>query len=272
MTTTGTPIRWPLRAWLFVEVCFGVAAVLAIGVSPENSATNFAWPIRPAVMASVLGAFYITTAPLFLLPLFARRWERIRVMILPAALFCVIQLVATFLHWEKFTVGSTPFVVWFASYVLPPPILVAAYVWHQRMAKGRPDPSEEPFPGWLRTLCLACGGVLTAIGAACFAWPAMLIPRFPWTLTPLTTRSLCAWLVLFGTLLLCMARENDRTRCRLASLMTIFALPALVMQMLRFPSEVNVSSPALWIGLGLFAVVFFCGLCMARGSWRADLR
>ncbi len=271
MSTQGTPIRWPVRAWLGVEVCFGVAAVLAIGVAPQDSATNFAWPIRPAVMAAVLGAFYITTAPLFLLPLFARRWEMIRVMILPAALFCAIQLLATFLHWEKFTVESRPFAVWLASYVLPPPILVAAYVWQERTARGRTVDSGETFPGWLRALCLACGGALVLLGASCFAAPALLVPRFAWVLTPLTTRSMSAWLILFGTLLVCMVRENDRTRCRLASLMLIFALPALIVQMLRFREEVNAASPALWVGLALFAVAFVCGLCVARGSWRAAM-
>jgi hypothetical protein len=257
---------------LGVEVCFGVAAVLAIGVSPEGSATNFAWPIRPTVMAAVLGAFYITTAPLFLLPLFARRWEMIRVMVLPAALFCAIQLVATFLHWEKFTVDSRPFTVWFASYVLPPPILAAAYVWQQRQAGTRPPDPSEAFPGWLRVCGLVAGGLLTLIGAIGFAYPALLIPRFSWTLTPLTTRSLCAWLVLFGTLLLFMVRENDRTRCRLASLMLIFALPALIVQMLRFRGEVDTGSPALWVGLGLFAIAFLCGLGLARGSWQQAMR
>ncbi len=41
MNTQGTPIAWPLRAWLAVEVLFGIGAVMAIGVSPEDSATNF---------------------------------------------------------------------------------------------------------------------------------------------------------------------------------------------------------------------------------------
>src|SRR5687767_12923163 len=134
MNAPGTPIAWPLRVWLAVEVLFGIGAVLAIGVSPADSATNFAWPIQPVVMAAVLGAFYMSSALLFLLPLFAKRWEMIRVMILPTGIFSTIQLIATFLHWEKFSVGTTPFYVWFASYLLPPPIFVAAYLWHQRKA------------------------------------------------------------------------------------------------------------------------------------------
>jgi hypothetical protein len=60
----------------------------------------------------------------------------IRIMILPTALFSTIQLAATFLHWDKFTIGSTPFYVWFASYLLPPPIFIAAYLWHQRKIKN----------------------------------------------------------------------------------------------------------------------------------------
>src|SRR5687767_15895209 len=134
MNAPGTPIAWPLRAWLAVEVLFGIGAVMAIGVSPADSATNFSWPIQPVVMAAVLGAFYMSSALLFLLPFFAKRWEMIRVMILPTAIFSTVQLIATFLHWDKFSVGTTPFYVWFASYLLPPPIFVAAYVWHQRRA------------------------------------------------------------------------------------------------------------------------------------------
>ena len=109
MNSQGTPIALPLRIWLAVEVLFGIGAVLTIGVSPADTKTNFAWPIQPVVMGAVLGAFYASSALLFLLPLFAKRWEMIRVMILPTALFASIQLVATFLHWDKFSVGTTPF-------------------------------------------------------------------------------------------------------------------------------------------------------------------
>lgn len=272
MTTEGTPISWPLRAWLGVEVLFGIGASLSIGLSPEASATNFAWPIRPAVMAAVLGAFYITTAPLFLLPLFARRWEMIRVMVLPAALFCVLELVATFLHWDKFTVGSRPFLVWFASYVLPPPVFVAAYVWHQRRARTVPVVIEERFPRWLRIACRACGGTLSLCGALGFVVPTLLLSAAPWAMTPLTMRALCGWFVVYGTLLLSMAHEDDRSRCRLASLMAVLALPILVLQMLRFSSQVDWSRPALWVGLALFTTVAICGTALARGSWREVLR
>ena len=271
MISQGTPIAWPLRLWLAVEVLFGIGAVLAIGRDPANSATNFAWPINPVVMAAVLGGFYISSAPLFLLPLFAKRWENIRVMILPAALFCTVQLAATFLHWDKFSIGTTPFYVWFASYLLPPPIFLAAYLWHQKKASAEINLSNDPIPPWLNRLLVIFGGLLTTVAALVFLFPNLLIPIFPWQLTPLTARSLSGWLIAVGTLMLSMARENDRTRARLATPMLILLLPVLLIQMLRFAAQVNWGNPVLWIGLLLLGVAGFCGLYLANGSWREAL-
>jgi hypothetical protein len=271
VTPQGTPIAWALRLWLAVEVLFGIGAVLAIGRAPAESATNFAWPIQPAVMAATLGAFYITSAPLFLLPLFARRWENIRAMILPTALFSTVQLAATFLHWDKFSVGTIPFYVWFASYLLPPPIFVIAYLWHQRRADSQAVRSDETIPSWLHRLLVICGSLLTVISILTFFFPAFLISVFPWQLTPLTARSLSGWLIVVGTIMLWISRENNRTRARLATPMLILILPALLMQILRFAEQVDWSSPVLWTGFLLFAIVGFCGLYLASGSWREAL-
>jgi len=271
MTSQGTPIAWPLRLWLAVEVLFGVGAVMAIGISPADTKTNFAWPIQPVVMAATLGAFYITSAPLFLLPLFAKRWEMIRAMILPAALFSTVQLVATFLHWDKFSVGTPPFYVWFASYLLPPPIFVAAYLWHQRQAASRSVTSAEPIPLWLNRLLVVCGSILTLGAILVFLFPELLIPIFPWQLTPLTARSLSGWLIAVGTIMLWMSRENDQTRVRLATPMLILILPALLLQILRFADQVNWGNLVLWLILLLFGIVGFCGLYLANGSWQEAL-
>jgi hypothetical protein len=265
-----TIIAWPLRAWLAVEVLFGLASVIAVGFAPANSKVNFAWPIQPVVMAAVLGAFYISTAPLFLLAVFAKRWEMIRVMILPSALFSTVQLAVTFLHWEKFSLGTIPFYVWFASYILPPPIFVTAYWWHQRQVGSSAGSGDDPLPLWLLRMFLICGAGLTAVAVLVFVFPNLLIPYFPWKLTPLTARSLCGWLIAVGTLMLSVMRENDRTRAWLASPMLILILPAILLQMARFSDQVDWSNPVLWSGLVLFTVIGFCGLYLA-GRWRNAL-
>jgi hypothetical protein len=271
MKSSGMPIAWPLRLWLGVEVLFGIGAVMAVGVSPANTETNFAWPIQPVVMAAVLGGFYITSAPLFLLPLFARRWEMIRVMILPATLFSTVQLAATFLHWEKFSVGTVPFYVWFASYLLPPPIFVATYFWHQSRISSSSNESANALPLWLNRLLVSIGSFLTIGAALVFFFPNLLIPVFPWGLTPLTARSLSGWLIAVGTLMLSMSFENDQTRSRLATPMLMLILPVLLLQMLRYADQVDWGNAVLWTGLILFAVIGFCGLYLANGNWRDAL-
>jgi hypothetical protein len=272
MISRGTPISWPLRAWLAVEVLFGVGAVLAIGLFPADTKNNFAWPIQPIVMASVLGGFYITSAPLFLLPLFAKRWEMVRVMILPAALFCTAQLIATFLHWDKFSVGTLPFYVWFASYLLPPPIFIGLYLWHQPKAAANHLPASDPLPIWFKVILILLGGALTLFALLVFIFPNLLIPFFPWQLTPLTARSLCAWLMAISTLMLSMSFQPSRTQTRLATPMLIILLPVLLLQMLRYADQVNWLNPALWLSMMLFAIIGLCGLVLAIGSWREPLR
>ncbi len=271
MNIQGTPIALPLRIWLAVQVLFGIGAVLTVGVSPADTQTNFAWPIQPVVMAAVLGAFYASSALLFLLPFFAKRWEMIRIMILPTALFATVQLATTFLHWDKFSVGTTPFYVWFASYLLPPPIFVAAYWWHQRRAKPQNIQSNSPLPAWIRWLFILCGSLLALGAILVFIFPNLLIPIFPWKLTPLTARTLCGWIMIVGVLLLAMLRENDRARVRLGTPILILLLPTLLIQMVRFADQVNWANLTLWVGLILAAAIGLCGLYLAIGSWKESL-
>lgn len=272
MNTQGTPIAWPLRTWLAVEVLFGIGATLAIGVSPADTQTNFAWPIQPVVMAAVLGALYACSALLALLVCFAKRWEMIRVTILPLAIFTTVQLIATFLHWDKFSVGIPPFYVWFASYLLPPPIFVAAYIWHQRRRAVPQDTnSDSPLPSWIRTIFWVSGIGLVLLATSVFILPSLLIPNFPWQLTPLTARSLCGWIMILGAVLIAMVRENDKTRVRLGTPILILLVPTLLIQMARFADQVNWASPTLWIGLILAAILGLCGSYLAMGSWKESL-
>ncbi len=269
MKNPGTPIAWPLRLWFAVEVFFGVGAVLSIALRPADTRTNFAWPVQPVVMAAVLGAYYISSALLFLLPLFARRWEMIRVMILPTALFSTAELLATFLHWADFSVGTLPFTAWLLSYLLPPPIFFGFYLWHERRARlfASPVPTE-PLPPEVRSTLLHWGGLLTALTIFIFIVPQALIANSPWTMTPLTARAFDAWLLAAGTLMLSMARENDRSQVLFGVPMLILMFPAVTLQIARFPDQVNFANFALFLIYGFMLVAFVFGVYLSGGDWR----
>lgn len=241
------PIAWPLRAWMAVEVAFGLAAIGAVFLRPDQTATNFAWPIAATVMAAVLGAFYLASALLFVVPLFQRRWPDVRVMILPTAIFAAMMCLTTFLHWDKFSHGTRPFAVWLASYVLPPPIFGLLYAWHQRRARPVGTDVAAPLPARARSFLRANGLATVAVAAVLFAWPALLVPHGPWPLTPLTLRALCSWLIGVGLLQASMAWENDWRRVRLATAMLLLLPPALFVQLMRFGAEVDWSNAAVWV-------------------------
>ena len=170
-------MAWPFRVWLGVEVLFGVFAVLSVGVSPADTAENFAWPIQPVVMAAAFGALYFSVAPTFVAAMLARRWEMVRVLVVPAALFTTTELLATVLHWDKFSVGTAPFNLWLASYLLPPPIYVAAYLWHQRRAGSSPTFDDPAAPGALRIGVTRPRRLLSVESVVGFASPGTSLGR-----------------------------------------------------------------------------------------------
>ena len=241
------PIGWPLRAWLVVEVFFGLTAILSAFLRPEDTAATFAWPITPVVMAAFFGAFYVAAGSLFVLGLFTRRWQTLRVIVIPSVAFTAVMLLTTFLHWDKFSHGSLPFYVWFASYLLPPPIFLLLYRKQQRGALAAGQGLARPLPGPIRRFLRVNGLILTGLALLGYLLPSLMQSVAPWALTPLTARTLCGWLVALGLLQVWMDREGEWSRVRLGTAMLLLLPAALAIQLARFSGEVQWSNLALWL-------------------------
>jgi hypothetical protein len=259
MVSWETPVSLALRLWLVVEVGFGLAAILAIYLFPEETETNFAWTIVPPVTAAVLGAFYAATGAMLVASVFARSWERVRVIVLPSLIFTVLELAVTLVHWDRFKVGTAPFYVWFASYLLPPPIFAFLYWWQQRRASAVRVGITEPLPPWLRRYFFANGVALVALFGLTLVAPQLLIAAAPWAFTPLTARALSAWVISLGLLLLSIVAEDDWPRARLATLMPLALGPTLVSQLARFSDQVRWGNP--WLIVFLADVVLLSVTC-----------
>lgn len=265
----STSIGWPLRFWFLVEVFFAFSATITVALRPAQTATSFAWTIKPEVMAALIGSFYMALGPVVLLALFAKRWEAVRVFVLPGMLFTFAQLVVTFLHWDRFAHGTAPFNIWFASYLLPPPVFLGCYLWQQRRAA--PIVAETPLPRWMRLTMIVLGAVFTAEAILGLFHPAWFSGWAPWTITPLNARALSGYLLLLGTMMFSMLRENDRDRVRILSPFLILLLPIAAIQVRRFPEQVDWSHPRLALFVGLLALTAILGLDLFRGSWRRTL-
>jgi hypothetical protein len=253
----GTRIGWPLRTWFVVELFFAVSATISVALAPAQTSANFAWTIKPEVMAALFGAFYAALAPVLVLLIFARRWEMVRVFVLPGMLFTAAQLIVTLLHWDRFAVGTAPFNIWFASYLLPPPVFLACYVWQQRRADASGQVNQvdhdRPLATWQRRALIALGALFTLEAMVALVWPAWFF-------------------LLLGLLLLSMARENDRERVRIVSPFLILLLPVVAVQVGRFPEQVDWSHPRIAVSVLLLAAVAALGASLFGGGWRRTMK
>jgi hypothetical protein len=265
-------VSLPLRIFIGVEALFGLMSILTIGLTPENTAEHFAWPIAPAVTAALLGGFYFASAALFVPALFVRRWQNIRAIVPAAILFTSVELIATVLHWEKFSTGTTAFHVWLASYIAPPPVFLLVYVWHQRRAEPVPKPTDEPLSRGLRLAMQTIGSLLMLLAVAMFAAPSIVIALAHIGLTPLTTRAVSGWILATGALLVFAARENDRNRARIVSPFLICVLPATALETARFADQIDFTRWALYASVLLLVIVCAIGLVLFRGDWRRTFR
>ena len=273
-----TRIAWPLRCWFAVELFFAVAATLSVAIRPADSANNFAWTIKPEVMAALFGSFYAALAPVMLMAVFVRRWELVRVFVLPGMVFTATQLLVTVLHWDRFAVGTGPFNIWFASYLLPPPVFAACWVWQQRRAAPRAPEnasahalahaSAHALARWQRGGLWLLGLLFTLEALAGLVSPAWFAADAPWKITPLNARALAGYFMLLGLLMLSMAHENHRDRVRIVAPFLVLLLPLAALQLGRFAQQVDWSHPRLLISAALLTAVATLGLSLLAGSWR----
>lgn len=265
----GSRVTLPLRLWFGAEVCFGVAAILSITIAPEETGSNFAWTIKPTVTAAILGAFYASVSPVFVLAVFARRWEMVRVIIWPAIVFTSIELAVTWLHWDKFRLDSGSFMLWYMSYLLPPPIFFILFCYQSRIQQRLP--ALEPMGKAVRYSLLALGLVFSAEGFYTFLRPDHIITNHAFGITTLTARAAAGWIVALGLMMVSMSWEGAYERARIGSPFLILALPLILIQMLRFSDEVDWLHPRLIVMYLLLSVCCLLGLLIAKGNWRSSL-
>jgi hypothetical protein len=244
-----TPAAWPLRAWFAAEIFFALASSATTFIAPQDTKANFAWPIQPVVVAAIFGAIYLSALMLMMGGFLTRVWERVRVVVLPSAAFTAAELLPTFLHLDRFSTGSISFWVWLASYVLPPPIFLACYIWQQSRSEPVGRGITAPLLPFVRSFLFANGLALTIFSAAVMASPSILQSIAPFTFTPLTARAFAGFVVLVGLLQISMGWENDWLRARLASVMLIPLPMAILFQLVRFSDGVQWSNVALWVFL-----------------------
>jgi hypothetical protein len=215
----------------------------------------FAWTIKPPATAAFLGAAYAAGCSLELLAFRRRTWAALRIPFMTILVFTLITLVATVLHLDKFHFGSqlpmarNAAYVWLAIYIVVPLAMCVVLVIQER----RPaEPIERlTVPAGLRVALLVQGVLMFGVGVTLFLVPGTAGALWPWMLTPLTARTVGAWLIAFGVGVVLAGIEGDLARVDIAAwaygLLAVLELVVIV----RFAGTVRWSRPAIWVYLAL---------------------
>ena len=242
---------------------FGTLTLLAFVVLFGGAAATdryFAWTIKPPATAAFLGAAYAAGFVLVVLGMRRGSWLALRTPFVTILIFTVITLAATLLHLDRFHFAAerpvARFAAWFwmAVYVVVP-LLMIIFLLRQRHAAPAVDHRPRPMPRLVRVLLVIQGVTFLGLGVVLFAFPGTQAVLWPWTLTPLTARSVAAWLIAFGVCAFLAVRTGDLARLGVPAwsyaLLAILQLVVLA----RYPADIRWSSPATWTYVALLVSI-----------------
>lgn len=183
------------------------AAFVILFLFPGRTRQLWAWTIRPDMTPVFMGAGYLAGAYFFVRAARARRWHEVGAGFPAITLFATMLLAATVLHWDRFNHGHVSFWAWLLLYVATPPLLPWLWLTNRRTDPG-PGPGEVTVPTRLRTAVATGGGLQLGFAAVMFAAPERVADLWPWTLSPLTARTLAAFVAVPGMSWLWFAFEG----------------------------------------------------------------
>jgi hypothetical protein len=252
-----------------IIVPFLVAAFIMLYLLPNDTGSLFAWPIKPPMSAMMLGATYLGGAYFFSRVVISRQWHAVRLGFLPVSTFAGILGIATLLHWDKFTHGHISFELWALLYFTLPFVIPVVWYLNQRASRGSAQSMEQPFSRWLRLAIGALGVVLAVASALLLISPELMIPAWPWPLTPLTARVLAAMFALPGLVGLGVAVDGRWSSASIIFQAQVLSILLILVAMVRAFDEIQWSQMGSWAFVGgLLLVLLFIGLAALRASRR----
>jgi len=254
------------RVLAFGLVPILVTAFVILYGFPADTGRLFAWTIRPTLTPMVLASAYLGGAWFFVRVTRERRWARVGAGLLSVTLLATLLGVATVIHWDRFNHGHVAFWLWATLYLVAPFLVLAAWVANTQVA-ATPRPDELRLRPRARVVVAAGGGLALAQGLLMFAFPSLVIPVWPWLLTPLTCRVVGAVFCL-GSAGLVVLRDSRWVRLRLMVEVEVVMLTLILVGAVRARADLYADRPLTWLLLAGFAATLVASLVL----WRAMAR
>lgn len=224
-------------------------AGLILYLWPQRTATLWSWTIDAPLSALFIGSGYLMGAWYFVAVFRQRAWSAVSDAFVGISAFTALMLLATVLHWDRFHHGSLMFQAWLGLYILTP-VYLPYVAWRNGGLLPATGGEAPDLPAWGRRALMAVGLAMVVFVGLMFAWPGLVIPLWPWALTPLTARVIAGWMGVAGMSLLLAGHHGLWRRGRYAFVATAVWTGLLLLALPRYWQAFD---PARGAGRGIFA-------------------
>jgi hypothetical protein len=258
------------RAVSAVIVPILLAAFVILYVFPGRTRQLWAWTIEPPMSAMFMGGGYLAGAYFFFRVIRVRQWHRVGLGIVAIWVFATLLLLATILHWDRFNHDHVSFWAWLGLYTATPVLLPILWVRNRRFDPGVAEPGERLVPPPVRAVVVAVGAALAAVVVVAVVRPSVLVEQWPWTMTPLTVRSLGAYVAFVAAMYLAFAVDRRWSSFEVLIQTVTLALVFIGVAAIRAADEFTGPARSVWgwrIGLAVtLGLLVALQVAMRRGG------
>jgi hypothetical protein len=203
---------------------------------------------------------YLSGATFMVGCILARRWAEVRVVVVGIAIWTGMLFVVSLLYLDQFDFTRSQAWVWFGAYLVYPLIAIWLTWMHRGDAQSRGEsllptrPAGSGLPKWVRRYLLSQGLVMIVLALALLLAPGLMVPIWPWKITPLLAQIYSAPFLSYGvmSLLLAYAREWSEIRIAVVAIL-IFTAGVLIASLIHL-ALFSAANPAVWLWFGSFTI------------------
>ncbi|MEO6121200.1 MAG: hypothetical protein ABIW46_00055 [Acidimicrobiales bacterium] len=230
------------------------AAFVILYLLPTRTEALWAWTIEPPLTPMIMGGGYLSGAYFFLRVARGRQWHRVGWAFLGTIAFTSLLGLATVLHWDRFNHSHVSFWAWLSLYVSTPVLLPWLWLNNRRTDPRRVEVGEVVIPATLRRAVGAGGALQLVFALSMFVRPAPFIDRWPWMLTPLTARTLAAFISFPAVTWLCFLFDGRWSSFRIPLETTTIGLALVGLAVALRADDLTSSSQTVALYLVLLGV------------------
>jgi hypothetical protein len=222
------------------------AAFVILYLFPSHTQKLWAWTMHPTMTAMVMGGGYLSGAYFFVRAATVREWHRVGIGFLGVTVFATMLGVATIIHWDRFNHDHVSFWAWVVLYFSTPVLIPWLWVRNRRNDPRTAAPGDRIVPTPIRAVMATVGGLQLVTAAVMFVRPTALLARAPWMLTPLTCRSLSAFVAFPAVAYLAFAVEGRWSSFQVLIETAMLGLALIGIAAIRAHAEFQGSDALVW--------------------------